>query len=101
MTSLSDNGKPINHKNEQKEKRRLAMLDPVDEIDFGELFTAEELGKLLGNFVRKRKCFTEDDVYALFLRLETFKFRAELVQLAIDGEVDIDWSEEMQDVIFS
>ena len=70
-------------------------------FDPSELFTREELEKLFLNFLRNRKYFAEDEVYALVRRLAWFRSQATLVELAIDGELNIDWSERQQDVLFS
>ncbi len=73
----------------------------LPKFDPSELFTREELEKLFLNFLRNRKYFAEDEVYALVRRLAWFRSLAALVDLAIDGDLNIDWSEEDQDVHFS
>ena len=87
---------------ERKEGRRQEMSNhELLKFDPSEFFTREELEKLFLNFLRNRKYFTEDEVYALVRRLAWFRSLAALVELAIDGDLNIDWSEKEQDVLFS
>jgi len=87
---------------ERKEGRRKEMSNhELLKFDPSEFFTREELEKLFLNFLRNRKYFTEDEVYALVRRLAWFRSQAALAELAIDGELNIDWSEKEQDVVFS
>ncbi len=87
---------------ERKEGRRKEMSKhELLKFDPSGFFTREELEKLFLNFLRNRKYFVEDEVYALVSRLARFRSQATLVELAIDGTLNIDWSEEKQDVLFS
>lgn len=87
---------------ERKEGRRKEMSNhELLKFDPSGFFTREELEKLFLNFLRNRKYFIEDEVYSLVRRLAWFRSQATLVELAIDGTLNVDWSEEEQDVLFS
>lgn len=66
-------------------------------------FTAEEGEKLIQNFLQSRghAGATEEEIEQLCTRLTDMRVEGLLVQLAIEDKVDIHWSSEMQEVLFS